>query len=325
LKIRFTPVSSESLGVRSLCVYVETGDLRILLDAGVSLGQRFFTTPHPLEYEALREARARIRYYAAISDVVTISHYHFDHYTATWKNLEAKWSWSCYREAEKIYRGKTVFAKDYRSSVNHSQRQRGYIFGKIAEDFVGEVKYTDSATYSIGGTQICFTEPLPHGEENTALGYVIGLDITYNGETLSYYPDVQGPMVEYTLKRILEAKPETLIIGGPPIYLSGSKVGSEAVERGLSGLKMLVQEVPFTLLDHHIFRSEDGLEKLSILKGYAERSGHKVSTFAEYLGLENRLLEARRRRLFEEFPPTQEFRRWMNLSTLRQSLQPPPL
>ncbi len=325
MKIRFTPISSESLGVRSLCLYVETDDVRILLDAGVSLGQRFGTAPHPLEYGALREAREKIRKYASKADAITISHYHFDHYTATWKTLEAKWSWSHYDEAEKIYRGKTVYAKDYRSKINYSQRKRGYIFSKMTADFVKEIIYADSQTYKIGKTELKFSEPIFHGEEKSMLGYVTAVKISCGDETISFYPDVQGPVSEHSLQKILEEKPETLIIGGPPIYLSGWQLDKKTVEQGFSSLKRIVEEVPLTLLDHHILRSEDGLSRMVSLQEYAEKLGNRVQTFAEYLGLENRLLEARRRQLFEEYPPTPEFRRWMNLSSLRQKGQPPPL
>jgi len=42
------PVGEESLGVRSMCLYVETRDVRVLFDAGVSLApRRFGLPPHP--------------------------------------------------------------------------------------------------------------------------------------------------------------------------------------------------------------------------------------------------------------------------------------
>lgn len=323
--MRFTPLCSESMGVRSLCVYVETNDVKILLDAGVALGQRFYLTPHPLEYEALRDARAKIREYASKADAVTISHYHFDHYTATWKDLDAKWSWSSYDEAAKIYGGKTVYAKDFRSGINYSQRKRGYIFGKMTADFVKEIVYCDSTTYQVGETELRFTEPLSHGEEDSALGYVVAVDIVCGEEKLSFYPDVQGPVSEKTLSKILEAKPQTLIIGGPPLYLSGWQIEERSIKQGLSSLKKVVEEVPLTLLDHHILRSDEGLAETSALREYAEKTGNTVRTFAEHVGLENRLLEARRRQLFEDYPPTPEFRKWMNLNPLRQKVQPQPL
>jgi len=47
--IRVVPLAEESFGVRSMCTYVETPDVRVLLDAGVSLGpNRFGFPPYPL-------------------------------------------------------------------------------------------------------------------------------------------------------------------------------------------------------------------------------------------------------------------------------------
>jgi predicted metallo-beta-lactamase superfamily hydrolase len=324
LAIIFTPLCSESLGVRSLCVFVETPDVKILLDAGVSLGQRFGLTPHPEEYNALLESREKIRRYAAQADVVTISHYHFDHYTATWSNLEAKWSWSSKSEAAQIYRGKTVYAKDYRSHINSSQRQRGYIFNKIASDFTSII-YSDSQTYLKDGTEITFTEPLPHGEENSQLGYITAVEITSDNDTLAFYPDVQGPISEYSLNRLLAKNPSTIIIGGPPLYLSGWRIDEKTLAQGLNHLQIIVEKTPLTLLDHHILRNEKGLEETHRLAETAETNGNRLRTFAEYLGLDNQLLEAKRRQLFEENPPTPEFRKWMNLGRLHQASTPPPL
>ena len=80
--MEIVPVGEESLGVRSMCLYVETRDLRILLDAGVSLApRRFGLPPHPLELQRAREVREQILRLAAYADVVTISHYHRDHFT----------------------------------------------------------------------------------------------------------------------------------------------------------------------------------------------------------------------------------------------------
>ncbi|MEM2459412.1 MAG: hypothetical protein QXG66_04180, partial [Candidatus Bathyarchaeia archaeon] len=74
--LRVVPLAAESLGVRSMCTFVETPNLKILLDAGVSLcPDRFGLPPHPLEYRAIIEARRRISEIAGKADVVTVSHY----------------------------------------------------------------------------------------------------------------------------------------------------------------------------------------------------------------------------------------------------------
>ena len=325
LGIRFLPLCAESLGVRSLAVKVETKKLHILLDAGVSLGSRFGIVPHPKEYVALKEARKRIREEAKKCDLITISHYHFDHYTPTWREIDAKWTWSSYDEAKEVYEGKVVLAKDIRSRINPSQRMRGYIFSKVAKEFVKELSYVDGESMSFDDIRLRFSPPLPHGEDDTALGYVLLITIQDGDEKFLYCPDVQGPVSSTTLRYILELSPSVAIVGGPPLYLAGSKVKPEMLSKGLAHLERIVSKVPLTIVDHHILRDEQGLRELERLKKAAKEKGNEVRTFAEQLGLKNELLEARRRDLYEESPPDREFQKWMKLPPSRQRQLLPPL
>lgn len=76
------PIGEESLGVRSMCIYVETRDVRILFDAGMSLApRRFGLPPHQKELERAREVRAQVTRMAESADLITVSHYHRDHFT----------------------------------------------------------------------------------------------------------------------------------------------------------------------------------------------------------------------------------------------------
>lgn len=59
--IHIVPLAAESFGVRSMCTLVETPDVEILLDAGVSLcPNRFGLPPHPMEFKAIEESRRKI-------------------------------------------------------------------------------------------------------------------------------------------------------------------------------------------------------------------------------------------------------------------------
>ncbi len=64
-----------------MCTFVKTPDIGILVDAGLSLGPRFGKLPHPKEYKMLLKRRKLLRDFAKKSDLITISHYHFDHFT----------------------------------------------------------------------------------------------------------------------------------------------------------------------------------------------------------------------------------------------------
>jgi len=325
LKIQVRPLAAESLGVRSMATFIETPDVKILFDAGAALGFRAGLLPHPEEYAALAYARQEIRDFAAKADIITISHYHFDHYTAPWKQLDTVWTWSDVNESETIYGGRVVYAKDYRDAINPSQRRRGYIFHKIAEKFVGELRTSDSESFDIGTTHLQFTPPLAHGEEEQSLGYTVGLSIGRGNDKVMICSDIQGPVSETTLKYILGMNPQLLILGGPPLYLEGYRISADSISRACSNLRSLVKSIPRIIVDHHLLRSEDGLKTVFSERKIAEKHGNHVQTMAEFSGRENRLLEARRRRLYEESPPHPEFRKWLKLPRHQREVTLPPL
>src|SRR5271157_2650394 len=139
--LRITPIGFESLGVRSMCTFVETPDVRILIDAGVALGPRLRRLPHPQEYKARNECRAKIREYAAKADVVVISHYHNDHHTPNY--TETVWVGCTAEEAEAIYGNKLVLAKDIRNAINFNQRKRGWMFQRFVKRIGSKCEVAD--------------------------------------------------------------------------------------------------------------------------------------------------------------------------------------
>lgn len=214
-RISVTPLAFESFGGRSMCTYVETPDLKILVDAGVSLGPRFGLFPHPKEYQARGECRKRVAEAADKATVVTISHWHYDHHTPNY--MDMIWNGSDVEVAKQIYQDKIVLVKDIRQSINFSQRRRGWIFEKFAEKIAKRIEVADGKVFEFGETKLKFSEPVFHGEKDTALGYVLMLSIEYDGERVAYTPDVQGPIFDETLELILHETPSLIIMGGPPL------------------------------------------------------------------------------------------------------------
>jgi len=323
--IKITPLASESLGVRSLAVFVETPDIKILMDAGASLAPRFGKLPHPLEYRELKEARERIKKFAQKADLITITHYHFDHYTQTWDTVEPKFTWSSYHEAEQIYASKQVCAKHIEKMINYSQRKRGYVFSKVAKKFTDKIEYIDAANLEFGSTKVQFSKPLPHGEDGTPLGYVLALTIRHDDDTALFGSDIQGPISDQCMQYILKQKPTVMIVSGPPTYLAGTKVNGIAIENGIKNLFALTKTIKHIIVDHHLLRDLNSMNIVNELKQHAEKYGHKVSTFAEYLGQKNNLLEAMREELYQRYPPDQEFEKWTRLVQQRQTKELPPL
>ncbi|MGD8506709.1 MAG: hypothetical protein PVF15_08610 [Candidatus Bathyarchaeota archaeon] len=322
-KIRVVPLAAESFGVRSMCSYVETPDVKILLDAGVSLGPyRLGFPPHPKEYEALAECRKKLAEAADKVEVVTISHYHFDHHTPSF--IDWCCNWSSAEAARQIFEGKVVLAKSYRSKVNFSQRRRGWMFTKTGGSYAKEIIYVDGKVFEFGDTLLRFSEPVFHGSENSQLGWLLMVTVEHGDERLLYTSDVQGPMIDSTLQLVLAQDPQMVIVGGPPTYLGGL-VNQEDVQRGIRNLGTLVESVPITILEHHLLRDEKWRQLSQPIYDSASKVDHSVVTAAEFLKKRNNLLEFQRNSLFEVEPPSAEFKKWMKLPGLKRKQTKPPL
>jgi predicted metallo-beta-lactamase superfamily hydrolase len=306
-----------------MCTFVETPDVRVLLDAGVSLGpNRFGFPPHPREYEALEECRKKLAESADKAEVVTISHYHFDHHTPSYTDWFT--NWSSEEVARQLYEDKLILAKSFKDRVNFHQRRRGWIFTKTAGKTAKKLEFADGKTYHFGQTVLRFSEPVFHGAGDSQLGWLLMATVEHEDERFVFTSDVQGPMYAPTLPMILEENPQLVVIGGPPVYLEGL-VRQEDIKVGMQNLTDLVSEVPITILEHHLLRVENWQIVSAPVFGAASAKGCSVVTAAQFVNNENNFLESKRKQLFETEPPSNEFKRWMKLPLEKRRLVKPPI
>jgi len=324
-KIRVTPVASESFGVRSMCTLVETPDARILLDAGVSLvPNRFGLPPHPTEFRAIAKLRKRIVAVASEAEIVTISHYHFDHHTPSYEDWLVNWT-EANETARQIYQGKRVLMKNPRNKINPSQQHRAWLFEKTGGKFAKELQNADGKIFELGNdTVLRFSEPVPHGPEDASLGWVIMTEVEFGAEHFMFAPDVQGPMSPQTLGMIEKASPHVLMVGGPPFYLSNLKDEMQ-LERAISNLRRIVEFVPLTILEHHVLRDALWKERTKRVFEAAAKVNHRIVTAAEFAGRENSFLESMRKELYVRDPPSKEFERWIRVGWKEKGGVKPPV
>lgn len=317
-------MAAESFGVRSMCTLVETPDAVVLLDAGVSLcPYRYGLPPHPIEFQTIALMRRKIAEAADKAEVVTISHYHFDHHTPSFEDWLVNWTEQTVT-AQQIYQGKTVLAKNPKEQINASQRQRAWMFQKTGGKHAKALEAADGKTFTFGKTKLHFSAPVAHGSQDSGLGWVIMAVVEYADERFMFAPDVQGPMTQQTLELILKAEPAVIMLGGPPLYLEGSRVATTQLEQGLQNLERIVQATPIVIVEHHALRDEEWKQKLNGVFQQATAAGHSVVTAAEYTGSENTFLENKRKQLYRDFPPSNEFQQWTK--TLNSgSIAKPPL
>jgi uncharacterized protein len=292
MQMRIIPLAFESMGVRSMATSVET-DQKILIDPGTSLGpKRFGFPPWKTEFEALYKTRASIPEHARIADIVTISHYHHDHFTpfSLGRYLD-----SSPHYAEEIYKDKRLFIKHPTSNINQSQKKRAREFLGNLKELNCKIDYSDGGSYKIGDTLIKFSNPLPHGPLGSRLGYVTTVTIRWKGKSMMHASDVQGPIYEGAKQVILDEKPDMLILSGPPIYLLGFALEKEDVEKARKNLIEISQEVPRLVVDHHLLRD---LRYSEFMESVKKESHNEILVASELIGKEPYLLEARRKELY---------------------------
>ncbi len=274
------PIASDSLGVRSMATYVETKDCKILIDPSAALGpKRYGLPPHKKEHETLFKMKQKISNYAEKSNILTISHYHYDHYDPN----------------EIFYKNKKVFAKDISENINKSQAKRGKDFKEKVEK-ICDLIYCDDSEHNFGDTSLNFSPAFFHGPENVRLGYVIMTTISDCSKKVLHASDIQGPITKSATEYIIKQKPDLLIMDGPPTIFKGWKISQNDIENASENLLRIIKETKCeVILDHHLLRDlkyKENFTKLYHIKDF------EVKTFAEYLGNENNTLEAHRKKLW---------------------------
>ena len=282
IDMKIIPVASESLGVRSLATYVETSDAKIFIDPSAALGpSRYGLPPHQREIKTLEKTKKAIAKRARASDLLIISHYHYDHYDPL----------------ETFYEDKTIYLKDYTRNINKSQHKRG-------KEFIEQIKQksniiiSDNSTHTIGDTTLRFSPPFFHGPPNIPLGYVIMTTIDTGSMKLLHSSDVQGPVAHDTTDYIITQSPDILIMDGPPTLFLGWKFSKKHLDAAQENLARIIQETQCdVLLDHHLLRDLKYTERFPL--PYS-KMGEKIKTFAEAQGKKNNMLEAQRKQLWAQ-------------------------
>ena len=283
--MKITPLASETLGVRSMAVAVETDDCTVLLDPSIALApKRYGLEPHKVELDRKEALWKTVLKWAKKADIMTISHYHYDHHDP---------------DRPEMFRGKKLLVKHPYENINRSQKERASTFQKAIEGVPESLEFADGKTFQFGGTTLTFSEAVPHGT-NSRLGYVLQLVIEEGDENFLHTSDVQGPSLDSQADFILKHKPNNLACDGPMTYMM-YRYGKRALERSIENLQRIIldTDIKTIMLDHHLARELKWRERMQPVFDAGEEQGCDVTTFAGYLGKEDDLLEARRKELWK--------------------------
>jgi predicted metallo-beta-lactamase superfamily hydrolase len=283
--MKIIPIAADSLGTRSMATFVETADCNICIDPAVSLGpRRYGLPPHPLEYKKRDEHWESIKKHAEGSDVLILTHYHYDHHDP---------------EFPELYRGKTVFIKHPTENINRSQMGRAALFLKRIDGMPEKLEYADGREFSFGDTGVRFSDAVFHGTGNR-LGYVVEICIKEGNESFVFTSDVEGPNTKEQTDFIIKENPDVVYLDGPLSYMLGYRYSYESLAGAVENILSILNgtDVEKLVIDHHLLRDLNWKEKIARVFD----AGKKVLTAAEFLGVGNNQLEARRKELFKEHP-----------------------
>ncbi|MBI4362145.1 MAG: hypothetical protein HY558_03135 [Euryarchaeota archaeon] len=299
--MRVTPLAFDSMGVRSQATRVETPDAAITLDPAVALGpRRYNLPPHPREYAREEELRRAVEESARTSQVLVVSHYHYDHHDP---------------HTPQMARGKTLLLKHPQDHINQSQRGRSRDYLKKIGEGPKKIEYADHRTFQFGKTRIEFSPPVFHGTSDH-LGYVVEAAISHGGEKALFASDVQGPPHPDQAKFILEQKPDILLVDGPMTYMLGYRYPPEALRQSEEHLLRILRETEVETLvaDHHFLRDPRHTEYLPRARAAARERGARFLTAAELAGRPLEPLESQRRELYKKEPaPKREYTRFKDI------------
>lgn len=274
-------LAADSLGTRSMATYIETGDLRIIIDPGVALSpNRFSLPPHPMELERRDEAWQKITERTTNADIIIITHYHRDHHNP---------------DHPEIFKDKDVFLKGYESHINYHQKLRAEDLLVKIKDQARRIESAEEKIFKSGRTRITFSPPLPHGRSEK-IGFVVSVFIEAD-KTFLFTSDVQGMVLKEHIDFVLHRKPHTIYLDGPNTPMLGYKYFQEDLNASLKNIRILT-EADFCrrlIIDHHLLRDPNW-------RSWFSEIPEKIETAASFSGKKCEQFEAFRRELYKNHP-----------------------
>jgi len=277
-------IGAESLGVRGLCCFVTTRDRKILIDPGIALGYvRHKLLPHPVQIALDEKTQKKIIHAWSESTDIVWSHFHGDHVPLADANPYQL-------DINRLIGLNTrvrVWAKDP-SHFSPTEENRAKALTAILHvDLISAEGKKDGP--------MTFSAAVPHGEKKDACETVIMTRIE-DDKIFVHAPDIQL-LDDETVSKIISWKPDIVLAGGPPLYLS--RLSGDQVKRAWHNAERLCRAIDRVILDHHLMRSHEGLEWLNTL---SLKTGKQVMCAADFMHKPRLLLEADRERLYRKMP-----------------------
>ncbi len=296
MKINY--IAFDSFGVKSMCTLVKTNDVTVTLDPGLAWETDSF--PLPLVRKAALDAKYMnaIKKACRLSDVIIITHYHYDHH------LPGEIS---------LYKDKVLLIKDPENNINKSQKHRSKEFLKSINNKPKKIEIADGNIFKFGKTKIKFSKALWHGMKGTALGFVVMVVINDGKEKLLFTSDLNGIYINKYVNLIAKEKPNYIIFDGAPSYLLGYIMSFGNLEKCVKNTIKLLEKTNAKLyiMDHHLLRDYRYKELYYEAFKKAKQLNKKLITAAEAIGKKPMVIEG-----YERYGPTR-WKEWQKMTWKR--------
>ncbi|MEA2059361.1 MAG: hypothetical protein U9P10_02325 [Thermodesulfobacteriota bacterium] len=278
---------AESLGVRGLSCSVELENQKIFIDPGLALGwSRHGLLPHPFQVAVGAGIRETIIEELKAADDVVFSHFHGDHCPLKKANpyqLDLS-------RVKKSLSGCRIWAKSS-ENCSHTEENRRI-------DLIEAVNMSFLKTEGTKNGSLEFSRPVFHGLKNEKKNTVIMTRIEDGGQVFVHASDIQL-LESATIETILDWKPDIVLVSGPPLYIFSASSLKKNSERAWENALELSKNIDTLIIDHHLLRSEQGINWHKKLK---QAAANKIFCAADFMKRSPLFLEAWRGTLYEGLP-----------------------
>jgi predicted metallo-beta-lactamase superfamily hydrolase len=287
-------VAFDSLGVMGMCTCITTPEITVTIDPGASVEPGSFPLPVERRHALLDDRLAAVRAACARSQAIVVSHYHLDHLLPE-------------RDPE-LYGDKIVFLRDP-ETVTPKQAAVGRRFLRVLDGLAREVIFADGRRFKYRKSEIAFSGPVWHGNENAEPGTVIMTQVSRGRERVLVTSDVGGPLDDATVEAIIGARAATVILDGYPTYKLGQFATDHDLVRSITSIcrVLAARDVRAVVIDHHLARDYRYPAYFRLAYDKARALGKRLGTAAELNGRTSAVLQG-----YQDYGPTR-WHKWAPL------------
>ncbi len=283
---------SESLGVRGLSCSVELKNRTLFIDPGIALGwSRYGFLPHPFQVAVGAGIQQNIiKKLKSASDVI-ISHFDGDHCPLSDANpyqlkLDAVKHWLSHCR---------IWAKGPDNASPAQLKRRKEMAEAVNQELPPAEGMKDGP--------LAFSLLVPHGIKGDKKNTVMMSRVEEDGVVFVHASDIQF-LEAATIEKILDWKADIVLASGPALYRSDSLSSALQMQHAWHNALKLACNVGTLIIDHHLFRSEEGIDWLAKLR---HRTKRNVLSAADFMKRQPVFLEAWRKELYEWLPVSMQW------------------